>query len=57
MTRITIVGVTLPYAISNFEAGKSYKVVMTIHGPKIIEAKASLTPWEESSDEINLELN
>lgn len=41
----------------NFEAGKSYKVVMTIHGPKIIEAKASLTPWEESSDEINLELN
>ena len=40
-----------------FEAGKSYKVVMTIHGPKLIEAKASLTPWEESDDEINLELN
>lgn len=41
----------------NFEAGKSYKVVMTIHGPKMIEAKASLAPWVDSDDEINLELN
>lgn len=37
---------------TQFEAGKSYKVSMTINGPKTIELNAKLKAWEEDDTTI-----
>ena len=42
-------------ATGKFEAGKSYRVVMTINGPKIIDVTLSLTPWDTATEDIPLE--
>lgn len=36
-----------------FEAGKNYKVIITVHGPKEIKATAKLNLWEDAGDDTN----
>jgi hypothetical protein len=37
-------------APNEFEAGKTYKVVLQIAGPKVVGMKATLAPWNPAAD-------
>ena len=39
-----------------FEAGKAYTITLTINGPQEIKVTASLTPWDEETPEIGVEI-
>lgn len=36
-----------------FEAGKNYNVIITVHGPKEIEATAELNPWVDAGEDTD----
>lgn len=36
-----------------FEAGKNYNVIITVHGPKEIEATADLNPWVDAGEDTD----
>jgi hypothetical protein len=36
-----------------FEAGKTYRVILKIAGPKQVSVRATLAPWEYEDDELN----
>jgi len=39
---------------NTFTAGESYMINITLYGPEEIEITATLTPWTQSDDDINI---
>lgn len=49
--------VFIKLASGNFEAGKSYKINLTVYSLSEIKLEATLTPWDESAPDTDIEIN
>lgn len=47
---------TLSLSSGSFLSGTSYKVIVTVHGPKSVGVKASLLPWDSAEEDPEIEL-